>query len=296
MDTIIRMKIFEFLDEQVRLHGDVLPFFILSYGFHYGGERIPLLGPQGIWKPALLDKYPISITSIPGGAYDDTFSDDSTLHYKYRGENPNHRDNVLMKFAMRDQIPLIYFHRVIKGKYLVHWPVYIAGADDRTLTFTVEADRHDSINLESKGEVIKPDDARRRYVTYEMKQRMHQQSFREKVLFAYHDHCALCRLRHRELLDAAHIVPDSEGGTPIVSNGLALCKIHHAAFDQNIIGITPDYIVKIRDDVLNEIDGPMLKHGLQGFNNQSIYVPRGINKPNRDFLAFRYERFMKKVV
>ena len=89
----------------------------------------------------------------------------------------------------------------------------------------------------------------------------------------------MTKYRRDETTDAAHIVPDSENGTPIISNGLPLCKIHYAAFDQNIFGITPDYIVKTRDDVLNEIDGPMLKHGLQGFNNQRIYVPRGINKP-----------------
>ena len=42
--------------------------------------------------------------------------------------------------------------------------------------------------------------------------------------------CALCRLRHQELLDAAHITPDSEAeGEPLVSNGVVLCKLHHAA-------------------------------------------------------------------
>jgi len=50
--------------------------------------------------------------------------------------------------------------------------------------------------------------------------------------------------------------------TPI--NGLALCKLHHAAFDANIIGVTPDLEVTVRLDVLQEIDGPMLQHGLQG--------------------------------
>ena len=51
----------------------------------------------------------------------------------------------------------------------------------------------------------------------------------------------LCKLRHAELLDAAHIIADAnDEGLPIVPNGLALCKIHHAAFDKNIIGISPD--------------------------------------------------------
>jgi putative restriction endonuclease len=128
-----------------------------------------------------------------------------------------------------------------------------------------------------------------------MKRRLHQQTFREKILLAYHENCALCRLRHRELLDAAHIIPDSEGGQPVVPNGMALCKIHHAAFDQNIIGISPDYIIKVREDVLFETDGPMLKHGLQGFNNQRIFTPRGNNRPDRDLLARRFEKFRKAI-
>ena len=73
-------------------------------------------------------------------------------------------------------------------------------------------------------------------------------------------------------MDAAHITPDSaERGEPIVSNGLALCKIHHAAFDRNILGISPDYQVHIRQDILEEEDGPMLKHGIQEMQGRSLF-------------------------
>jgi hypothetical protein len=33
-------------------------------------------------------------------------------------------------------------------------------------------------------------------------------------------------------------------------------------FDKNIIGINPDFEIKVRQDILEEIDGPMLKYGL----------------------------------
>jgi putative restriction endonuclease len=124
---------------------------------------------------------------------------------------------------------------------------------------------------------------------------MHQQAFRERVLHAYREHCAVCRLRHYELLEAAHILPDThERGEPIVSNGLSLCSLHHAAFDSNILGITPDLLVDIRGDILEEIDGPMLVHGLQEFQGKKILVPRSeIHHPNREFLAERYDLFRK---
>jgi putative restriction endonuclease len=77
-----------------------------------------------------------------------------------------------------------------------------------------------------------------------------------------------------------------------VSNGLSLCSLHHAAFDRNILGITPDLLVDIRGDILEEIDGPMLVHGLQEFQAKKILVPRSeIQQPNRDFLAERYGLF-----
>ena len=129
----------------------------------------------------------------------------------------------------------------------------------------------------------------------QVRQRLHQQAFRERVLEAYREHCAICSLRHHELLEASHIVADSDPeGEPHVSNGLALCKLHHAAFDAHIIGVHPDYRVEVRLDVLEEIDGPMLKHGLQGFHNQSLLVPRSDSlKPNRTFLEARYALFRK---
>jgi len=81
-------------------------------------------------------------------------------------------------------------------------------------------------------------------------------------------------------------------GDPVVVNGLSLCKIHHAAFDSNIIGVTPDYMIKVREDILLESDGPMLKYGIQGLQNQKIILPNNKNMwPDRDRLSIRYAKF-----
>ena len=126
------------------------------------------------------------------------------------------------------------------------------------------------------------------------KRRLHQTSFRERVIAAYDEHCALCALRHRELLDAAHIIPDAEeGGEPVVTNGLSLCKIHHAAFDQNILGITPEYRIRMRRDILEEIDGPMLRYGLQELHDKYLHLPKKKSFwPDQDRLERRYARFL----
>jgi putative restriction endonuclease len=105
----------------------------------------------------------------------------------------------------------------------------------------------------------------------------------------------VCRLHRDELLEAAHIVPDADPrGVPLVSNGLALCTLHHAAFDRNVIGITPDYVVEVRPDVLEEEDGPMLIHGLQGFHGVRLLLPRRpASQPDRHLLEERYAWFRR---
>jgi hypothetical protein len=216
-DTAVRLRALAFLIEQRQRFGEAsIPRAVLERGFDFEGTRVPLIGPQGIFKPAVLPDVPLTITTAPPvehreRPYDDGFTDSGFLRYRYRGTDPNHRDNVGLRTAMQRQTPLIY------------------------------------------------------------------------------QCCAICRLRHDELLEAAHILPDIHPfGEPVVPNGLALCKLHHAAFDANIIGVTPDLEVTVRLDVLQEIDGPMLQHGLQGFQGRRIHVPRADDlKPNRDFLAER---------
>ena len=85
-----------------------------------------------------------------------------------------------------------------------------------------------------------------------------------------------------------------EHGDPVVQNGLSLCKIHHAAFDHNIIGINPDYQVLVRQDILEEIDGPMLKYGLQSLNKSKLILPTHRKDwPDRERLEKRFDTFLK---
>lgn len=294
----IRQQVFEWLQQKVIEYDDVLPYHEIKSGFVYNGNPIPLIGPQGIFKPRIIQYYPISITTSPNSTYADKISEGSTISYKYRGTNPNFHENVRLKDAMKNNVPLIYFHGVIKGKYLAQFPVFITNADDRALTFTVEADVGSSslwshLSTDKANDPI-VDEVRRKYVTRETVIRLHQRAFREKVLHAYREHCAFCNLKHRELLDAAHIKPDNEGGPATIQNGLSLCKIHHAAFDKNILGINEDYRIEVRGDILEEIDGPMLKYGLQQMNHKKIILPRSRQlHPEKTFLRERYERFLK---
>lgn len=303
LDEQIRVATFGWLKEQVDIHGDVLPRRLLEQGFEFEGERIPLLSPQGIFKPRRLE-LPLTFTTVPDSPYEDSFSDDGYLLYKYRGTDPSHRDNIGLRTAGAQGVPLVYFHGLVPGRYVAAWPVYIIQDDPTTLSFKVAVDDGAFVNLPvaqqaagvgtaSQNPHSSEGAGRRAYITVLVRQRLHQRSFREKVLQAYREQCSLCRLRHPELLDAAHIIPDHEPeGHPQVQNGIALCKLHHAAFDANVMGITPDYIIQVRKDILLEQDGPMLRHGLQDLHQSKLVLPR--NKklwPDQQSLDVRYQRF-----
>lgn len=299
-DAFVRKSAFEWLRLQCDLHSGVLPRSLLLQGFEFNGKRVPLVSPQGIFKPALCPKIPLTITTAPsGGPYSDSFTDDHHLLYSYRGTDPKHRDNVGLRAAMRQKVPLIYLFGIMVGRYLPIWPVFIVDDNPKMLRFTVVADdqsRLDETLFNGASNAIReePDESRRKYVTAVVQKRLHQASFRERVLSAYQERCALCRLGHRELLDASHILPDSDPrGEPLVSNGLALCKIHHAAFDRHFLGIRPDSVIQIRSDLLAESDGPMLQHGLKALHGMRITVPkRKTDRPNPAALAERYDQFL----
>jgi putative restriction endonuclease len=295
MDHELRIAAFKWLREQVRIHGDVLPREILEKGFVFQDTRIPLVSPLGIFKPKMID-IPLTITTAPRGPYDDSFNKDGFLLYNYRGSDPNHRDNVGLRDAYVQGKPLIYFHGVVPGKYLAIWPVYIIADDPEKLMFTVAVDDISAINVINKS-VQEDATSRRAYITSTVLRRLHQRSFRERVLDAYPSQCAFCRLKHLELLDAAHIIPDTEpDSSPTVPNGISLCKLHHAAFDSFFIGISPDYVIELRKDILNEDDGPMLQHGLKELHQTKIILPISKNLwPDRDFLDWRYQKFKKAI-
>lgn len=295
-----------FSDEEVRaaalakvqhlrtLYGGRIPRAALMEGIALRGHRIPLWNYQkGIFKPAAIgrDGAALSVqTSIESPYEDEHDFDAGRITYKYRGTDPLHPDNVALRCARERQLPLIYLIAVDPGVYEVIAPVFAIDEDPSKNQFTLVAD--------GVATLAHPEDAlttmiRREYVTRTVLQRLHQQQFRRLVLAAYREQCAICRLRHVQLLDAAHILPDRHPrGSAAVPNGLGLCKIHHSAYDANIIGIDADARVHVREDILREKDGPMLKHGIQEVAGGRLILPRNAAaRPNPDYLTERFDRF-----
>lgn len=269
------------------------------------GERVRLVGTQtGIWKPRRLT----SALSILTGYYPndddrpyaDKFGEDQLFRYKWRGTDPNTADNRWLRSAMETGVPLIWFVGVgyksgTKKTQVFQpiMPVWLIAEEPERHQFVValEADQR---SLVESGSVL-TSEVERRYNLTTARRRLHQPLFRTRVLVAYEHRCAICRLPFVELLEAAHIKSDAEGGPASVSNGLALCKIHHGAFDANILGISPDYKVTIRESVLETFDGPTLQHALKAMHGLGLaQLPtRVTERPQRELLDERYQRFLK---
>jgi putative restriction endonuclease len=293
-DDEIRAAAFAYVGQVTARNGGIITREELE-AFTFRNSRLPLVERQkGIRKPADLDAalsilttYTADPTQAP---YSDEVGDDGFLRYKWRGTDGDHAENRALRLALQQGKPLLYLYGVGPGRFIPQ-QVWLVDEEPGSHQFVVSLDED---LVAQWRDVTHPVDliARRRYAEHVVRTRLHQRVFRERVLTAYEHRCALCSLRHPELLDAAHIKEDSDGGEPTVTNGVSMCAIHHRAFDGLVLGIRPDYVVEVRADVMAETDGPTLRHSLQGMNDVQLQLPhQRAARPDPLLLEERYERF-----
>lgn len=287
--AILRLEIFAELELLADSRGGFLTTQELL-NFEVRGMKIPLIDRvRGIRNPAQFDAT-LSIVSAAGGPYDDHVGPDGLLRYAFQSRDPMGGDNRKLRVAMETATPIILFEKPTTGVYVPIIEVYVIDEDRIAQHFVVATDKAAWRAFDSDTEAS----IQKRYVEQTVRRRVHQPVFRAKVILAYAATCAICRLKHPELLDAAHIIADSHiDGVAHVSNGMALCKIHHAAYDRNLLGVSGDYKVHINSALLDEVDGPMLRHGLQDMHGVSLTLPKKTKDlPSREMLTARFESFL----
>jgi putative restriction endonuclease len=277
--------------ELAQAYDDLVPIDRLREGFGFGGRRISFGSFQkGIHRSsAQRGPAALTLTTSFKDPYADAFYGES-FSYAYRTGAIDQADNRALRAAFELQTPLVYFRALAPGQYWVVAPAFVTADDPAARIVALDAGL--PVQDMQPGGLVSPPDVRA-YATREAHYRLHQQRFKLDVMRAYRHRCAICTLRERELVQAAHIVPDSEqAGVAAVVNGIALCAIHHLAFDRNLLGIDPEGVVHIAGRLLREIDGPMLRAGLQGFHGSGITMPRRPqDRPDPQRLELRFERF-----
>ncbi|HVN61653.1 MAG TPA: HNH endonuclease [Gaiellaceae bacterium] len=293
LDEDVRTSCFLALAVLQAQFGDDLPYDpALKQGFSFRGTRVPFLNYQkGIYRAAV-QRGPaaLSIQTSAKSPYDDEETAGGFL-YAYRAGDVNQPDNRALRAAHDLAVPIVYFVATKPGWYQALYPWWVTDDDPARQRVTLRPGK-------LAGPMDDPEPAtidnpiEREYAVRETRVRLHQGRFRGVVLPAYRNQCAICRLKEERLLDAAHIVADTEErGEPVVSNGLSLCTIHHRAFDQNLVGVSPDYEVRVARRLLDDEDGPMLEI-LKGSHGVTIELPRRrAAQPDRERLAVRFERF-----
>ncbi len=293
-------------------YDDIVPLQVLRAGFDFAGQRISfgsfysgIFRPRQMRGPAALSLTTTPPKSTRGAPYDDGLDETTnSFVYHYRtAQGPSPRAlaaaeavNRSLSAAARLSVPLIYFHGIAPGQYAVVAPAFVTRDDPVRRVVALEAAMFvgDASQL-GGGEVVGSSDDRdlRRYATREALVRLHQQRFRTIVLQAYQGRCAICALRESALLQAAHILEDRDPrGVASVVNGIAMCAIHHLAYDRNLMGIDPDGVVHVTARLLKEQDGPMLRAGLQGFHGAALFQPRRPEeRPDPARLTLRFDTF-----
>lgn len=256
------------------------------------GAEVYLKGQQGIFKPKELSD-PLSITSTIDSPYTDDLIEGHKILYDFLPSSREYENEGLKRCA-EAELPLIYLLQVRKRpnpEYVVFAPVFVVGWDDATRRFLVDLSEQrpvDSISssrakapgrqfeLPSIPTPNSPSEVReltRSYLVTMVEQRLYQARFRNEVLTAYRDRCAVCLLRIRPLLDAAHVVPNQDP-TPfiIVSEGIALCATHFRAFETGILRYDASYEIRIELDGVKPGEGE--KSMLLAFEGRRLKLPR----------------------
>lgn len=127
-----------------------------------------------------------------------------------------------------------------------------------------------------------------------VKCRVGQSFFREAVLSAYASKCCISGVSERRLLDACHIVPWTEDVSNRLNpkNGLCLNLFFHKAYDTHLLGISPDYDIKISKRLLETADALDFRAYLAALHGRKVFLPEHF-LPSRDLLASHYEAFQK---
>lgn len=292
-ESAIRKDVFRWLDEQFIGHGGYEIHHSVLRSYHYGDMPLPLLDRgKGIRNPKSFSSTLSIMSGWKKNPYQDAEDGSGWVTYSHRAGEGG--DNTKLVQAWKNGDPLVYFRAVREGYYLPYYPIVIAenSPEKRHVRFPLDP------GLRILGDPLASTytELQREYAESIVKTRLHQPIFRAQVLHAYAGACTVCDLKHSELLDAAHIVPDADAlGIAHVSNGLAMCKLHHAAYDRSLMAITPDFEIRIDAELLDEVDGPMLRHGLQDMHGRQIRVPQNRNaRPSRDLLAHQFEKFARR--
>jgi len=237
------------------------------------------------------DKTPyILIFSRGDGPYSDKIEND-ILYYDGEGEGKDQeltRDNRLLKeantngrtiYGFRKEnkesqwrylgiLQLLDCHYVRKGEFMKYeFRFRIEGIP----SFTKKIQENVDIRRISVSEHPELTDDRR----YSKVQRLaRNKAFSDQIKKIYDFKCAVCGKRRFSSanypeVEAAHIFPKDKNGSDDLRNGIALCKLHHWAFDTGLFSIADDFSIIIEERIREDPN----YNEISKFEGKKIHLP-----------------------
>lgn len=127
-----------------------------------------------------------------------------------------------------------------------------------------------------------------------VKVRVNQNFFRQTILSSYCNTCCITGINVPQLLVASHILPwakfEKERLNP--HNGLCLNALHDKAYDNKLISITPDFVIKVSDKIKRSESNEYTKCMFENIHDKKINIPERF-VPERKFLDAHYSAFLK---
>ncbi|MDR1350682.1 MAG: HNH endonuclease [Zoogloeaceae bacterium] len=151
-----------------------------------------------------------------------------------------------------------------------------------------------NLDMLTETQITKVKNQERQIILSQIARKYRTADFRKRVLGAYEHRCAACGIQLK-LIDAAHIIPVAAAtSTDETQNGIALCKLHHTAFDRNLLSFDEKYKIEISNAEVSRLAAENLVGGLKKFKQ---HLRTAIILPNdrRDYPLPQYIAEARKV-
>lgn len=194
------------------------------------------------------------------------------------------------------------------------WMLTEKGFNEALRICNISADRKDSLPVKSyevqkvvnnlvlspKPENYNPVDSSKRIAKTTRESAVRARGFRQAIIEAYDCGCAICRLKIKSPdslsweVEAAHIVPNHSLGRDDLWNGIALCRLHHWAFDVGWFTLLDDYKIRVSSQI-SHLPAELGKMGTYEFirsladKTATVYLPKR-SEIRPDCTALRWHR------
>jgi putative restriction endonuclease len=220
-----------------------------------------------------------------------------SVYSRFSSQNKAIRDGIA-SYRPEKNVATLTISSTLLGAYIENYKIFHSLSDKSLLAFGSKLSKF--ISRGTTGSLAVPKAGKKLKVTITRTAFARSDSFRRGVLATYRQTCCVCGLQLK-LVEAAHILPHSHpDSTDQITNGLALCALHHAAFDYDLLQISPTLIVGCNKEIGDflraaglsaELDTAITQHVGKKLRSPILAA----DKPSKDFIQKRNDLLRGKL-